>query len=188
MPEYGSLHYWGERYTKSEEAFDWMCDYDQLEPTILPLLTLNSFDSKKDSKVLIVGCGNANFSADFVKRSGFKAQNVVHIDYCDVVIQQQKQKFPELDFRVMDALNMDFEDEEFHFIIDKSLIDTTLCYQNGHQTTEKLFSEMHRVLKRNGRIVTISLHTEDEVKQFRSSDEYDYEFIASSCKIENMRR
>ena len=187
MPEYGSRHYWEKRYTRSDEPFDWMCDYEQLEPTLLPLLQ-NRSKSKKNVKILIVGCGNANFSSDFVSRSGFDTNSVVHIDYCEVVIQQQKKGFPQLDFRVMDALDMTFDDDEFDFIIDKSLIDTTLCYFDGHKTTQKLFSEFYRVLRPNGRIVTISLHTEEEVKEFKSSDEYDYEFIVSSCKIENKRR
>jgi len=187
MPEYGSRLYWDQRYSKSEEAFDWMCDYEQLEPTILPLIS--KLKSNKHCKILIIGCGNANFSVDFVNNSGFNTKNVIHIDYCDVVIQQQKKKFPSLDFRVMDALNMaQLDDDTIDCIIDKSLIDTTLCYHDGHETTERLFTEMHRVLKNGGRIVTISLHTEEEVKLFQSSDKHNFEFLASSCKIVNKRR
>lgn len=187
MPRYGSLIYWEKRYTRSDEPFDWMCDYEQLEPTLLPLLH-NSYKPNKDVKILIVGCGNANFSSDFVNNSGFNTNSIVHIDYCEVVIQQQKKKFPQLNFRIMDALDMTFDDDEFDFIIDKSLIDTTLCYHDGRKITQTLFNEFHRVLKPNGRIVTISLHTEEEVKEFKSSNEYDYEFIVSSCKIVNKRR
>ena len=133
MPEYGSKLYWEKRYSKSDEAFDWMCDYNQLEPTILPLM--KNFKSKskyKEARILIVGCGNADFSPDFVKRSGFLCKNITHIDYCNVVIEQQLKKYPKLDFRVMDALDMEFEDDTFDFIIDKSLIDTTLCYVSYH--------------------------------------------------------
>lgn len=181
MPEYGSRLYWEKRYSKSDEAFDWMCDYDQLSPTLIPLI-----HNKKNGRILIVGCGNANFSSDFCHQS--KCKKVIHIDYCEVVIQQQKKKFPDLDFRVMDALDMDFCDDEFDVIIDKSLIDTTLCYHDGHNTTMKLFKEMHRVLKPGGRIVTISLHTEDEVEYFKSSDDLDFDFMCSTCKIVNLRR
>ncbi len=192
MPEYGSQLYWEKRYSKSEEAFDWMCDYNQLEPTLLPLLT--NFQSKtkqpNDAKILIVGCGNADFSPDFVKRSGFQSKHIVHIDYCHVVIDQQRTKYPKMDFRVMDALDMEFENDSFDFIIDKSLVDTTLCYTEGHQSTERLFSELHRVLKPGGRLVTISLHTEEEIKKYQvaSSDQFSYDFLYSSCKLINKRR
>ena len=189
MPEYGSRIYWEKRYATLEEAFDWMCDYDQLEPTLLPLLKdFESNSKKKDAKILIVGCGNANFSPDFVKRSGFQCKKIIHIDYCNVVVEQQKKKYPKMDFRVMDALDMDFEDNHFDFVIDKSLIDTTLCYEDGHKKTEKLFHELHRVLKPGGRLITISLHTEDEVKSYESPDEYEYEFLVKTCKLVNTRR
>jgi ubiquinone/menaquinone biosynthesis C-methylase UbiE len=188
MPEYGSRLYWEKRYARLDQPFDWMCDYDQLEPTILPLLK-QSKSNKDDVKILIVGCGNAPFSFDFTSRSGFKTKNIIHIDYCHVVIEQQKERHPDLDFRLVDALNMvDFDDHTFDFIIDKSLLDTMICYHDGHDTTEKLFNELHRVLKPGGRVVTISLHTEEEVKQFKSSENYTYQFLVSSCKLMNIRR
>lgn len=163
-----------------------MCDFEQLEPTILPLLKSSK---PNNDKILVVGCGNANFSYDFVKNSAFNNSNIIHIDYCDVVIKQQKEKFPKLNYFVMDAMDMvEFDDGEFDFIIDKSLIDTTLCHHEGQLTTERLYNELHRVLKPSGRIVTISLHTEKEVQRFESSTNFNYNFIVSTCKIINLRR
>jgi len=65
--------------------------------------------------VLVAGCGNASFSSNLFY-DGYL--NLVNIDYCDVVIQQQRSKYPEMDWRVMNALSMDgFEDGQFDFII-----------------------------------------------------------------------
>lgn len=196
MPDYGKRSYWDERYGREDEPFDWMCDFKQLKPTLLPLLhetkSKRSSGSNKsksyDEKILIVGCGNAPFSHDFHTSSGFK--NITNIDYCDIVIEQQKKKYPHISktFRCLDALDMknSFQDEYFDFVIDKSLIDTTMCYPDGEETTRRLYQELHRVLKPNGgRLITISLHDEDEVKQFGSSENYRFE--VNTCKILNVR-
>lgn len=188
MPEYGKLEYWQKRYARIDaEPFDWMCDYNQLEPILLPLIS--SRFSKP--KILIVGCGNAPFSPDFVSHSGYGEQSI-HIDYCPVVIHQQKTRYPEVDFRVMDALDMSEFDSEFHVVIDKSLLDTTMCYENGTEATKRLFKEIHRVLRPGGRLISISLHDEASVLAYNNStledSELSYEFVASSCKIPNLRR
>lgn len=71
-------------------------------------------------------------------------------------------------------------------VIDKSLIDTIMCYQNGFDTTMRLYSELHRVLKPGGRLITISLHTEKEVLTFGCSNPQ-CSFIASSCSVSSER-
>lgn len=193
MPEYGKLHYWQNRYARTDaEPFDWMCDYNQLEPTIVPLIK-SRFPLQP--KILVVGCGNAPFSPDFVAYSGY-GKDSVHIDYCPIVIHQQQKKYPDIDFRVIDALDMkEFDDSEFHVVIDKSLLDTTMCYENGNEATRKLFKEIHRVLKPGGRLISISLHDEETVLAYKNTrsvfdgnSKLSYEFAASSCKIPNRRR
>lgn len=56
---------------------------------------------------------------------GYK--RIVNTDLSDVVINQQVVKFPDLTWKVMDALNLDYSENSFPVIIDKSLIDTLLC-------------------------------------------------------------
>lgn len=56
---------------------------------------------------------------------GFK--NIINTDLSDVVIKQQASKFPNQTWKVMDALNLEYDDKHFPVIIDKSLIDTLLC-------------------------------------------------------------
>ena len=54
--------------------------------------------------------------------------NIVNVDTSAVVIAQMKDKHPQMQWRVMDALHMTWPDEAFEHVIDKSLIDTILCY------------------------------------------------------------
>ena len=51
----------------------------------------------------------------------------MNVDLSTVVIEQQRDKYPEQIWKVMNAMNMDFPDGAFPAIIDKSLIDTLLC-------------------------------------------------------------
>ena len=58
---------------------------------------------------------------------------IINIDLSDVVIEQQQKNFPGQEWLVMDAMDMSFEDGHFPYIIDKSLIDTIMCSENGYE-------------------------------------------------------
>jgi len=183
MPEYGDRNYWDNRYASEDDPFDWLCDWEELEPMMRPLMDNCPLSSNRDPRILVVGCGNAPFSSDIYRKGGYK--NLVNIDYSKVVIDQQKERHPDMNWFVMDALNMDFPDNEFDVIVDKSLIDTTMCYKNGQETTFRLFEEIHRVLKPAGRLFLISLHPEKDVIPFR--DTPGCRFAATTCSIVNSR-
>jgi len=175
----GIKKYWDDRYDAEgmgDEPFDWMCGWKQLSETVAPLI------DDINARILMIGCGNAPLSSDFWD-AGYK--NQINIDYSEVVIKQQKDRFPHMEWVVMDALNMTFEDGEFDYVFDKSLIDTMMCYEDGVETTEKLFLEMHRVLKPGGRLLQVSLHKEDEVDVFAASP--GCSFIVTTCKLKNMK-
>lgn len=78
MPNYGHPKYWDERYGQNKGAmFDWLEDYETLSQLLNENLT-------KDSKILIIGCGNAIFSEDLFD-AGFK--HIWNIDISSVVIE-----------------------------------------------------------------------------------------------------
>ena len=62
-----------------------------------------------------------------------------------------------------------------------------MCYEEGYNTTMKLYSELYRVLKPGGRLITISLHSEEEVVQFGTFNP-SCEFVASSCSLASERQ
>jgi hypothetical protein len=104
---YGDHDYWNERYELSDHPFDWMCDYDDLAPNLRALLP----NPKARPSILVVGCGDAPFSADLYL-DGYK--NTLNVDYSDVVIRKQRERFPFLEerFRVMDCLDMNEIDDD----------------------------------------------------------------------------
>lgn len=58
MPNYGDVKYWNNRYENDfPEPFDWLFAYCDVKNMISTL-----FEKNKD--MLIVGCGNADFSKD----------------------------------------------------------------------------------------------------------------------------
>lgn len=78
MPNYGDPQYWDKRYSENEGSmFDWLEDYASLKPLLKDLI-------KPESKILVVGCGNANFSEDLYD-DGY--HNVSNIDISSVVIK-----------------------------------------------------------------------------------------------------
>ena len=57
--------------------------------------------------------------------------NVINTDLSTVVIHQQKERFPDQKWKVLDALDMsEIPESSIPIVMDKSLIDTLLCCSN----------------------------------------------------------
>jgi len=82
---------------------------------------------------------------------------------------------------------MSYPSSTFDAIVDKSLIDTIMCYSDGMEKIEALFRELHRVLKPNGIMVTVSLHKESEVDCFAKTSEGVELFACTTGKIRNKK-
>ena len=79
MPNYGDPQYWEERYKSQKGAtFDWLEDYETLSPII------KEFRLDKDSsRIINLGCGNAEFSESMYD-DGFR--QIVNIDISENVV------------------------------------------------------------------------------------------------------
>eukprot|EP01031_Cornospumella_fuschlensis_P024351 gene24351-29435_t len=158
MPNYGDAQYWDERYSRTDDdPFDWLFDFDELQEILECLLP------DKNTKILLVGAGNAPFSPDMHEKGGY--QDLTNIDISPVAIEQQAAKYPNQQWKVMDATQMTFESESFPAVVDKSLIDTLLCCKDSSSKVAAMLSEIHRVVKPGGRYITFSLHSVEEVRE-----------------------
>ncbi|CAM9479476.1 unnamed protein product, partial [Sphacelaria rigidula] len=55
--KFRSKEYWDEFFQKRTEAFEWYGEYDDLRQLVHRTL-------KRTDRILVVGCGNSNFSAE----------------------------------------------------------------------------------------------------------------------------
>ena len=83
MPNYGDPKYWEDRYDEQgkETTFDWLETYNTLKPLI------DELKIPHDSKILNLGCGNAEICEDMYD-DGFK--NIINIDIASNVIDFMK--------------------------------------------------------------------------------------------------
>jgi EEF1A lysine methyltransferase 4 len=168
---YGSKDYWEERF-ETEQDFDWLLSYEQLAPQLEPFFFHDEDKSttkkkKENLKVLIVGCGNAPFSADLYQ-SGL-THNIVNTDYSKTVIATMRAKHaascPKMTWLVVDMLELDdmesaFAAESFDIVIDKAVMDTLLTGEGDVwnpnaevvQKAHTMCRQISRVLKSNGGI------------------------------------
>ena len=130
MPNYGCGKYWDKRYNKSgiNGNFDWLENYFSLRGI------LGDFMKSKDIRILVLGCGNAEFSEDLYD-DGYR--NQVNVDISSVAIQQMTERNrdlrPEIVWKVMDITDMsELESDFFDIAIDKSTIDALLCGDDSH--------------------------------------------------------
>lgn len=67
----------------SEENYEWFKGYKELKPVFSKYI-------KKEHKVLVVGCGNSELSADLYDDYG--SLEIVNIDFSEIVIQKMATK------------------------------------------------------------------------------------------------
>jgi len=178
---YGTQEYWESRFAQ-EDSFEWLLAYAQLAPQLELLLQQHhDHGQKQQCRILIVGCGNAPFSADLYD-AGYT--NIVNLDYSMTVIQGMRQKHfdvrPLMQWIVGDMTNLpsvptgnDITDDSssdvfssgFHVVIDKAAMDALMTNEGDvWHPNETVVRDAHamcqsvaRVLQPGGHFVQISL-------------------------------
>ena len=136
MSDYGNPDYWDERYLKTaEQMFDWLESYNSLKYLI------RECEPDKTARVLVLGCGNAEFSEDMYA-DGYI--NIVNIDISSVVIEQMQNRNANstMEYTVMDVRELKYPDNSFDFIVDKSTMDALLCGEDSFTNTAIMMKEV----------------------------------------------
>ena len=148
--KYSTTEYWNDRYSSADSTYDWHHTFETLNPLLSHIL-------QPEYRVLVLGCGNSTFSEDMYDE-GYK--NIVNIDISPVCIDQMAKRNCAagrvIQWQVMDVTDLDFEDNTFDMVIDKSTGDSISCNNDGQQMIGRMLSEAGRVLKAKGVFVSIS--------------------------------
>jgi SAM-dependent methyltransferase len=120
---------------------------------------------KHSDTILIVGCGNSNFSLELYD-NGFT--NIVNIDFSEVVIDRMKKanevNRPMMQWLVMDMTSMTFDTNTFDVVIDKASMDA-LCVDEGDvwdpkddviNSVHRMCTDISRILKPKGYFLSLS--------------------------------
>ena len=177
MTNYGCKDYWNKRYTESgdDASFEWLESYQTLQDI------LAQFFTHKDIKILMLGSGNADFSAD-IYDEGY--HNITNVDFSEVVIEQMIQKNaelrPKMVWLMLDVTEMSrFVVDTFDLVIDKSTIDCLFCREDHVVKVAKMMMDIQRILKPGGTYFLISTgqpknRASHFVRKFLSWDRKEY--------------
>lgn len=177
-------YYWGEHihlgyYTKEEMEIGYKkknfieAKYDFVDE----MMKLGSISAVEDgnAKVLDVGCGVGGTSRYLAKQLG-KGASVTGITLSPNQVKRAQelaveQDLPNAEFKVMNALDMDYEDNSFDVV--------WACESGEHMPNKEAYiNEMMRVLKPGGKFVMATWCQRDDRKvPFTKKDEKDLRFL-----------
>lgn len=173
MPQYGDPDYWDKRYSQQKhKTFDWLENWASLKDKIEPLID-------KDSRILILGCGNALFSEEMYD-AGY--ENIDNMDISSVVIDVMKERNldrPKMTWEVMDVMDMSYPDGVYDIAIDKSTIDALLCGSHAFLNVAKMTREVQRILKPGGYYFVISYGRPENRNAHLEREHLDFTFEVS---------
>lgn len=149
--DFQTVEYWDKRYALegAGKGFDWFRKYADIRDLIHELVP------DRSCRILMLGCGNSTLSKDMYDDS---YMNIVNLDYSTVLIEQMRQRYPELDWRVMDVRTLAEHAAElggthsWDVIIDKGTLDALMA-ENGsvwspsQQVLQNVKSEIDGVLE-----------------------------------------
>ncbi|CAM9115103.1 unnamed protein product, partial [Hapterophycus canaliculatus] len=154
---YKAKDYWDSRFAE-EESYDWLASYADMAQHLHEAIP-------KDSRVLVVGCGNSNLSADMYD-DGYR--DLLSTDFSSVVIDKMRAKHrearPGLRWEKMDMLALEAEDASFDAVVDKAAMDALMVDKGDPwnpqpstiEQSHRMCAEVSRVLVPGGVFVQLS--------------------------------
>uniref|UniRef100_A0A914EL97 Methyltransferase type 11 domain-containing protein n=1 Tax=Acrobeloides nanus TaxID=290746 RepID=A0A914EL97_9BILA len=151
---YSERHYWDARF-KTEEIYEWLTDLNSFEHLLLPEIELND-------KILHIGCGTSRLSHQLFG-NGF--HDIINVDFSNTLIAKASKEHPEMKWVCDDMRSLDnIPSQSIDVVIEKASIEAMLSNEKSQWTlSEKgendlcsTYQAIHRVLKPNGRFISIS--------------------------------
>lgn len=116
---------------------------------------LKHININKNTKILELGCGVGN-NLPLILNEGIAGYG---IDGSETVIEYAKERLKEYkncELKVMDFLDIDYDDSFFDMVIDRQSI-----YANLPKNIKKIYSEVNRIMKKDGIFLSFMYNTND---------------------------
>eukprot|EP00884_Botryococcus_braunii_P023150 jgi/Botrbrau1/9519/Bobra.0211s0010.1 len=147
LSDFRTLEFWNRFFkARGNLPFEWYGDWKQLKE-------LASTICQPGKRVLVVGCGNSELSAQMYDDG---CTDITNIDFSPGVIRDMMVKHirarPSMRWLVMDMTQMKFEDGSFDVVVDKGGLDALMGEESGasRQAGGALLSQVKRILKPEG--------------------------------------
>ncbi len=126
----------------AEEVWNWESGAGKVRADKRALHIAKALGLKQEDKVLEIGCGTGLFTHKIHEISG--NNNIVATDLSPDLIEVAREKYPQLNFEVADAMNINYDDASFDAVFGNSII--------HHLDFSSFLVEMTRVLKPGGKM------------------------------------
>ncbi|XP_072330194.1 EEF1A lysine methyltransferase 4 isoform X1 [Scyliorhinus torazame] len=169
---YKDQDYWDERY-RHEETFEWFGAFSCFEHLLKE-------EIRSDETILILGCGNSSMSYDMFM-SGYRS--ITNIDFSAICIEKMASKYascPGMEWKVMDAKTLEFENESFDVVLEKGTLDAMMVdetdpwnvSQETKEIIDQILKEISRILRKGGRFISITFAQPHFRKQLYAKRDY----------------
>merc|ERR1712166_474542 len=174
--DHGASPYWDDRYTNNpEESFDWYQRYEGIKHLVTRFV-----DS--ESKVLVVGCGNSQLSAEMYEDG---ITDITNIDISEPVIEQMKQRYgnegtvlkTDMRWQATDVLKLAVNESTFEAVIDKGTMDSILRGAASARRVAQMCKNISRVLKPGGVYIVLSYGQPDYRLSYFAREKYNWKVM-----------
>lgn len=145
---------------RKQEAFEWYGTYEELRPFVAK--TVEGSKGKQRERMLVIGCGNSDFSTELYCKGGY--HRVTNVDFSAPVIEEMQRKTqmlcPEMEWKVMDVTTMSKElgAASFDVVLDKGTLDAIFSTPECEGPTDLMLDEVAQVLSPMfGRYMVVTL-------------------------------
>jgi hypothetical protein len=134
---------------RGTEAFEWYGTFRELRPYVAKAIPERTGAA---SHLLVVGCGNSDFSTQLYLEGGY--HNVVNVDFSAPVIAEMRAKTaalcPDMQWRVQDVTALEIEAQAVDAVLDKGTLDAIFSTPESEPQVRTCIYSMSRQSLCNG--------------------------------------